>query len=103
MTALASLLLKLAAIALPLAALAWGLRIYPRPPLVALALVPAAGLAGALLVRPAFVLADRRLGRWRWIAGGGADLLHAAGARKAFSVEREPGWSPRCGKRIRCR
>ena len=88
MTVLALVLMKLAAIVLPLLAVAWWGRIYPRRRLVLAALVPAAvawllladaGAVGLLLA------VDAALG----LAVAG-DLLTLP-ARNSFSVERQAG------------
>ena len=88
MTPFALLLLKLAAIVLPLGLAAWAARIYPRPPLVWLALAPAAATFGVLASPSATwgVLAlDAVL-----IAVAVGDALTLPG-RKAFSAERAAG------------
>ena len=86
MSSLTLVMLKLAAIGIPLGALGWLLQIYPRAPLVYLALVPGL-LAFGLLAAPAViwlvVIIDVALGLVVV-----ADLVTLP-ARKSFSVERE--------------
>jgi len=87
-TDLALVLIKLAAVAVPLCALAWLLKVYPRRPLIYLALLPALGTlgllaaAGILWLVVAFdvVIAVVVLG----------DLLTLP-PRRAFSVQRRAG------------
>jgi len=85
-SSLTLVMLKLAAIGIPLGALGWLLQIYPRAPLVYLALVPGL-LAFGLLAAPAViwlvVIIDVALGLVVV-----ADLVTLP-ARKSFSVERE--------------
>ena len=88
MTPLAIVLLELSAIALPLTALAWGLRIYPRARLVYAAILPA--LAAWSLLAAAQMIA--------LVAAIDAALLLLAMAdlaslprRKSISVERHAG------------
>ena len=88
MTPLALLLLKLAAVVVPLGLMAWTARIYPRPPLVWWALAPALATF-AVLVSPAAT--------WGVLALDGLLIAAAAGdaltlpGRKAFSAERAAG------------
>ena len=88
MTPLALLLLKLAAIALPLGLLARLARVYPRAPLVWLALIPAATTLAAPLWPPVVWAALSLDAAIAAIALG--DALTLPG-RKAFSVERTAG------------
>jgi len=87
-TPLALVLLKLSAIALPLAALAWGLRIYPRLRLVYAAIAPALAVWT--------VLASREM-TWLVAAIDGAIVLLAAAdllplpRQKWLSIERHAG------------
>jgi uncharacterized protein (DUF58 family) len=88
LTPLALVLLKLSAIALPLGALAWRLRIYPRTRLVYAAIVPA--LAAWTILATAELT-------WLVVAIDVALVLLAAGdllslpAAKSLSVERHTG------------
>ena len=88
MTPLALVLLKLSAIALPLAALAWGLRVYPRARLVYAAIVPALAAWS--------ILATTEM-TWLVVGIDAGLLLLAAGdllslpRRKSLSVERHAG------------
>lgn len=88
MTPFALMLLKLAAVALPLAVLARTLRIYPRPRMVFAALAPAAAV-WAILLSPAAIwgvaAADAAL-----VALVAADLFTLP-RRKWLSVERTAG------------
>ncbi len=88
MSPLALVLLKLAAIGLPLGVLAWLVQVYPRRPMVYLALVPgivAFGLLAAPAVVWVVVAIDVVLGT---VVLG--DLLTLPG-RKTFSVTRRAG------------
>lgn len=88
MTPLALVLLKLAAVALPLAALAWGLRVYPRARFVYAAIVPAL-VAGTILASSEML--------WLVVAIDVALVLLVLGdlltlpRRKSLSVERHAG------------
>lgn len=88
MTNFAAVLLRLAALALPLAALGWWLRIYPRRGLVWLAVVPALGTL-ALVVEPtatrAILVLDAAL------ALVAAIDLCTLPRRRAFSLQRTTG------------
>ena len=95
MSPLALVLLKLAAIAGPLGALAWLARVYPRRPMVYLALVPGAAAFG-LLAAPGVI--------WLVVA---IDIVLAAllladlatlPRRDAFSVTRRAGRIASLGK-----
>jgi uncharacterized protein (DUF58 family) len=92
---LALLLLKLAAVALPLGLLARAARIYPRPPLVWAALVPALATF-SVLASPAatwgIVALDAAL-----VALAAGDALTLPG-RKAFSAQRVAGRIASLGK-----
>jgi uncharacterized protein (DUF58 family) len=94
-TPLALVLLKLAAIALPLGGLAWWLRIYPRAPLVYLALAPALASL-VLLATPAALWGV--IGLDALLVGAALGDLFTLPARKAFSAEREVGRIASLGK-----
>ncbi|MCC6126050.1 MAG: DUF58 domain-containing protein [Pirellulales bacterium] len=88
MTALTYVLLKLAAVALPLVALAWGGKIYPRPRLIFLALAPGLISFALFLFEPAL---------WLVLAVDifivlfiTADLFMLP-RKKMFEIERETG------------
>jgi uncharacterized protein (DUF58 family) len=90
LTNLAAVFLKLMALALPLAALGWWLRIYPRRRLVWLAVVPAlATAAGVLVFDTAAIAAIVALDAVLALLAV-ADLFTLP-RRKAFSVERATG------------
>jgi uncharacterized protein (DUF58 family) len=94
-TTLAIVLLKLLAVALPLGGLAWAFRIYPRPRLVYLALLPSAAASLVLATPQAIwlILAiDFVLGLLLLI-----DLLTVP-RRSSFSAKREAGRIVSLGK-----
>ena len=106
MTPLAIVLIGLALIAAPLVALAWFVQVYPRRPLVYLALVPALGSMGIL---PAIFLGSPGaawvgvLLRFLGILDAGLVLavavdLMSLPTRKAFSAEREAARIASLGK-----
>lgn len=95
MTPLALVLLKLAAVALPLAALAWGWRVYPRPRLVWLALLPAA-IALGVLAAPQAVWAVAAIDAILGLLALG-DLLTLP-RRDALATERHAGRIASLGK-----
>ncbi len=95
MTPFALLLLKLSAIVLPLGLLARAARIYPRPPLVWLALAPALATFSVLALPGAtwgILALDAML-----VALAAADALTLPG-RKAFSAQRVAGRIASLGK-----
>ena len=89
MTSFAAVLLRLMALALPPAALGWWLRIYPRRPLVWLALVPALATAVRVLIfEPACRHGDSRAGRRAGVRRPGRSF-HAAAAQGIFHRARD--------------
>ena len=88
MTSFAAVFLRLLALALPLATLAWWLRIYPRRPLIWLAAVPALASL-ALLLEPAATTAILALDAA--LACVAVADLFTLPRRKAFSLQRATG------------
>lgn len=95
MTPLAIVLLKLSAVALPLLALAWALRIYPRTRFVLASLAPVLA-TGAILVEPEAVWAVVGLDAIVAVLAIG-DLLTLP-RRKMLAVERHAGRIASLGK-----
>jgi uncharacterized protein (DUF58 family) len=104
-TDFALILLKLAAVALPLLVLAWWLRVFPRRPMVWLALVPAAAILSLLAIEMGWLggVAGQDVTQMVLMLDAAAGLVLLADAltlprRRSLSVQRTAGRVASLGK-----